>query len=79
MSTDTEPAPEVAEAIGRVIFGGDDPYPEYALLRERAPRLRLPDGTYVLTRRADVVAVLRDSRFGHLYPERQRQLWGDER
>jgi len=78
MSTDTELAPDVAEAIGRIILGSDDPYPDYALLRERAPRLRLPDGTRVLTRRADVVAVLRDSRFGHLYADRQRQLWGDE-
>lgn len=78
MSTDTDLAPDLAEAIGRIIVGSDDPYPDYALLRERAPRLRLPDGTCVLTRRADVVAVLRDSRFGHLYPERQRQLWGDE-
>ena len=78
MSTDTELAPELTEAIGQIIAGSDDPYPHYALLRERAPRLRLPDGTCVLTRRADVVAVLRDARFGHLYPELQRRLWGDE-
>lgn len=78
MSTDTELDAELAEAIGRIIAGSEHPYPDYALLRERAPRLRLPDGTCVLTRRADVVAVLRDARFGHLYPERQRQLWGEE-
>ena len=78
MSTDTELAPEVGDAIGRIVVGSSDPYPDYRLLRERAPRLRLPDGTVVLTRRADVVSVLRDSRFGHLYPERQRQLWGSE-
>ena len=78
MSTDTELTPEVGEAIGRIVVGGADPYPDYAMLRERAPRLRLPDGTTVLTRRTDVVAVLRDTRFGHLYPDRQRQLWGEE-
>lgn len=79
MSTETELAPELAEAIGRIIVGSPDPYADYALLRERAPRLRLPDGTVVLTRRADVVAVLRDTRFGHRYAERQRELWGEEK
>lgn len=78
MSTETELAPDLAEAIGRIIVGSPDPYADYALLRERAPRLRLPDGTVVLTRRADVVAVLRDARFGHRYAERQRELWGEE-
>jgi cytochrome P450 len=79
MATETELAPELTDAIAQIIAGSADPYPHYALLRERAPRLRLPEGTCVLTRRADVVAALRDARFGHLYPERQRQLWGDER
>lgn len=78
MSADTDLAPELADAIGRIIVGSPDPYPDYAMLRDRAPRLRLPDGTVVLTRRADVVAVLRDERFGHRYAERQRELWGEE-
>lgn len=78
MSTETDLEPEILEAIGRIIVGSPDPYADYALLRDRAPRLRLPDGTVVLTRRADVVAVLRDPRFGHRYAERQRELWGDE-
>lgn len=78
MSAQAELQPEILEAIGRIIGGSPDPYPDYALLRERAPRLRLPDGTVVLTRRTDVVRVLRDDRFGHRYAERQVQLWGEE-
>ena len=66
------------EVIGAIIVGAEDPYPLYRELRERSPRHRLPDGTVVLTRRADVVTALRDRRFGHLYAERQRALWGEE-
>jgi cytochrome P450 len=42
-----------------------DPYPFYRLLRERAPVWRAPTGLWVLTRHADVAAVLKDPRFGH--------------
>ena len=61
-----------------LVSGVDDPYPLYAELRERAPQHRLPDGTVVLSRRDDVVAALRDRRFGHRYRERQRELWGED-
>lgn len=37
-----------------------DPYPDYAVLREHAPLCRQPDGSCVLTRYADVRAVLSD-------------------
>lgn len=37
-----------------------DPYPRYAELRDRAEPLRTDDGLLVLTRHADVLAVLRD-------------------
>ena len=66
------------ELIGEIVIGAADPYPLYSELRERSPMLRLPDGTVVLTRRDDVVAALRDGRFGHLYGERQRALWGEQ-
>jgi cytochrome P450 len=42
-----------------------DPYPFYRLLRERAPVWRSPTGLWVLSRHADVAAVLKDPRFGH--------------
>jgi cytochrome P450 len=35
-----------------------DPYPDYAVLREHAPVCRQPDGSYVLTRHADIRGVL---------------------
>jgi len=38
-----------------------NPYPVYALLRETEPVRRMPDGTYFLTRYADLVAVYRDA------------------
>ena len=41
-----------------------DPYPFYRLLRERAPVWRSAKG-WVLSRHADVAAVLKDPRFGH--------------
>ncbi|MTD47528.1 cytochrome P450 [Conexibacter sp. W3-3-2] len=76
MTTPPSPDQEVAAAIGRIIAGSPDPYGDYSVLRAKDPRLRLPDGTCVMTRREDVVSVLRDPRFGHLYHERQRALWG---
>ncbi len=39
----------------------DNPYPVYAALRESAPVKLLPDGSYFLTRYADLVAVYRDA------------------
>ncbi|GGQ20598.1 MULTISPECIES: cytochrome P450 [Streptomyces] len=44
-------------------LGCPDPYPLYAVLRERAPVARLPDGTVVVTRHADCDRVLRDPLF----------------
>ncbi|MES2241834.1 MAG: cytochrome P450 [Pseudomonadota bacterium] len=38
-----------------------NPYPVYALLRETTPVRRMPDGSYFLTRYADLVAVYRDA------------------
>lgn len=38
-----------------------DPYPDYAMLREHAPMCRQPDGSYVLTRYADIREVLSDA------------------
>jgi len=43
-----------------------DPYPMYRQLREQQPVLHLPDAKlFVLTRYADVQALLRDRRLGH--------------
>jgi cytochrome P450 len=38
-----------------------NPYPVYAALRETDPVKRMPDGSYFLTRHADLVAVYRDA------------------
>ena len=38
-----------------------NPYPVYALLRETEPVKRMPDGSYFLTRYADLVQVYRDA------------------
>jgi cytochrome P450 len=38
-----------------------NPYPVYAALRERSPMHCMPDGSYFLTRHADLVAVYRDA------------------
>ncbi|HEY9063943.1 MAG TPA: cytochrome P450, partial [Burkholderiaceae bacterium] len=38
----------------------DDPFPTYQALREHAPVKRMPDGSILLTRYADVVAVYKD-------------------
>jgi cytochrome P450 len=46
------------------LAGGADPYPVYARLRAEDPIHRTPHGLWVLTRYADVSAVLRDPRFG---------------
>ena len=39
-----------------------NPYPVYARLRETEPFKRMPDGSYFLTRHADLVAVYRDAK-----------------
>jgi pimeloyl-[acyl-carrier protein] synthase len=41
-----------------------DPYPLYARIRTEDPMRRTPHGLWVLTRHADVAAVLRDPKFG---------------
>ncbi|HZY20547.1 MAG TPA: cytochrome P450 [Ramlibacter sp.] len=38
-----------------------NPFPVYAVLREREPVRRMPDGSFFLTRHADLVAVYRDA------------------
>jgi cytochrome P450 len=38
-----------------------NPYPVYAALRESQPVRLMPDGSYFLTRHADLVAVYRDA------------------
>jgi cytochrome P450 len=38
-----------------------NPYPVYAALREREPVRRMPDGSWLLTRHADLMAVYRDA------------------
>jgi cytochrome P450 len=40
----------------------DNPYPVYAALREAEPFKHMPDGSYFLTRHADLVAVYRDAK-----------------
>lgn len=40
----------------------DNPYPIYAALRDSDPFKRMPDGSYFLTRHADLVAVYRDAK-----------------
>jgi cytochrome P450 len=64
--------PDMSPARAREIAGGFDlralppdfyanPYPVYALLRDTEPVKRMPDGSYFLTRYADLVAVYRDA------------------
>jgi cytochrome P450 len=40
----------------------NNPYPVYAALRETEPFKRMPDGSFFLTRHADLVAVYRDAK-----------------
>ncbi len=47
----------------------DDPYPIYAALRENAPVHRCPDGSYFLTRYADLDAIYRDR--GHFSSDKK--------
>ena len=62
-------APDAAVANATLFEPSDsrllaDPYPVYARLRAETPIHRTPQGFWVLTRYADVAAVLRDPRFG---------------
>jgi cytochrome P450 len=53
----------------------EDPYPFYQRLRERDPVHRSPMGFWVVTRYADVAAILTDPRFVHpdYVPEARRK------
>ena len=50
-----------------------DPYPWYHALRQRAPVKRMPDGSWFVTRYADVVAVYRDPK---LFSSDKRREFG---
>jgi cytochrome P450 len=52
----------------------EDPYPTYARLREAGPVCRGPLGTWVVTRHADVAALLRDRRLGSEFPEAYHRM-----
>jgi len=67
MQSAPEPAPDQADALVSAFDPErlpdsffEDPYPTYAALRSRAPVLRCPDGSYILSRHADLDAVYRD-------------------
>jgi cytochrome P450 len=72
MSTAPTITPAMAPQQAREIAAGLDlralpaefyanPYPVYAALREHEPVRRMPDGSWLLTRYADLVAVYRDA------------------
>jgi cytochrome P450 len=57
-------AREIAETLDLRALPADfcaNPYPVYAALRESEPVRRMPDGSFFLTRHADLVAVYRDA------------------
>lgn len=57
-------AREIAESFDLRALPPDfyaNPFPVYAALREASPVRRMPDGSYFLTRYADLVAVYRDA------------------
>lgn len=61
----------VVEGFGYGLFdpaSRADPYPVYRRLRDHAPIYRGPAGIWILSRYADVTAVLRDQRFGYDEP-----------
>jgi cytochrome P450 len=69
MSITPPMSPERAQEIARTLDLRalprdflDNPYPVYAALREAEPFKRMPDGSYFLTRHADLVAVYRDAK-----------------
>ena len=64
--------PPMSDARAQAIASGFDlrslpadflanPYPVYSVLREQQPMRRMPDGSWLLTRHADLVAVYRDA------------------
>jgi cytochrome P450 len=58
-------AQEIAQTLDLRALPADflnNPYPVYAALREAEPFKRMPDGSYFLTRHADLVAVYRDAK-----------------
>ena len=58
-------AQEIGQALDLRALPADflnNPYPVYAALRETEPFKRMPDGSYFLTRHADLVAVYRDAK-----------------
>lgn len=55
----------------------DDPFPTYHRLREQSPVHRCPDGSYFLTRYADVSAVYRDRRMSSDKKVEFRPKYGD--
>ena len=60
-----ERAAELAQSLDLRDLPADfyaDPYPVYAALRGREPVRRMPDGSWLLTRYEDLVAVYRDAR-----------------
>ncbi|MEK7344715.1 MAG: cytochrome P450 [Pseudomonadota bacterium] len=61
----TARAQEIAQTLDLRTLPADflnNPYPVYAALREAEPFKRMPDGSYFLTRHADLVAVYRDAK-----------------
>ena len=54
---------DIADCDLRALPAGfhDNPYPFYHALREQAPVRRMPDGSWLLTAHADLVAVYRDA------------------
>jgi cytochrome P450 len=59
-----ERAREIAQALDLRALPADfyaNPYPVYAALREQEPVKRMPDGSFFLTRYADLVTVYRDA------------------
>ena len=60
-----ERAQDIAKALDLRTLPADflnNPYPVYAALRQNEPFKRMPDGSYFLTRHADLVAVYRDAK-----------------
>ena len=60
-----ERAAEIAKTLNLRALPDDflnNPYPVYAALREAEPIKRMPDGSYFLTRHADLMAVYRDAK-----------------
>ena len=55
-----------------------DPYPWYRVLREQEPVFRHPDVGYVISRAADVEALLRDARFSVSTPSPWRELLAEQ-